>query len=276
MVLLATLTSGCEGTFTNDLSADPPADPAVTQVNVDLLGVELQKTDGSTEELKFASTEAVDLLTFVDGTPLRMFTDERLSAGDYTGVRLLFDSANAATVVTSVGGELPVTVDDGQFAPVSFTVTDNRRSLAQVSLTLDLRQSLKLNDSADGYTLTPVVRSAVTADAATLNGMVATAACPAGLALGTGGAVYLFEGADVTPDDLDSVDAEPYATTRVVPSGASSEFEYTLRFLPPGDYTLALTCQGDEDVLDRSDDITFVDAQNVQLDTAEAAELNLD
>jgi hypothetical protein len=109
-----------------------------------------------------------------------------------------------------------------------------------------------------------------------LSGTVATAACPAGTTLETGGAVYLFEGSDVTPDDLDGVDAEPYATTRVVPSGTPDAFDYTLRFLPPGDYTLALTCQGDADILDQSDDLTFVDTQNVRLDTAAAAEVDLD
>jgi hypothetical protein len=274
--LLSTLLVGCEGTFTSDLASDPAADPAVSQVNANLLGVELQKTDGTTENLEFTSSEAVNLITFVDGTPLRLFTDERLPAGDYSGVRLLFDTATDASVINSVGGELPATLVDGPFAPVNFSVKDNRRSLAQITLTLDLRQSLKLNDAGDAYTLTPVARSAITADAATVSGTVASSACPADTTLSTRAAVYLFEGRGVTPDDLDGVDAEPYATTRVVPSGTSSDFEYTLRFLPSGDYTLALTCAGDLEVLDASDDLAFVDTQDVRLDAGDSVQVDLD
>ena len=61
-----------------------------------------------------------------------------------------------------------------------------------------------------------------------------------------------------------------------MPSGTSSDFEYTLRFLPSGDYTLALTCAGDLDVLDASDDLAFVDTQDVRLDAGDSVQVDLD
>ena len=276
VALLAVSLAGCEGTFTSDLASDPPADATIAQVNANLLGVELQKADGTTENVEFTSSEAVDLLSFVDGTPMRLFTSEPLPAGDYTGIRLLFDTSTDANVVDTVGGEKTVTLGDGPFASVDFTVTDNRRSLAEFTLSLDLRQSLELDAAGDAYTLTPVARAVVTTDAATISGAVASSACSSSTTLATDAAVYLFRERDVTPDDLDGADAEPYATTNVVSDGSADGFQYSLRFLAPGAYTLALTCQGNLDAPGTNDDITFVDTQNVSVDSAATAEVDLD
>jgi hypothetical protein len=105
---------------------------------------------------------------------------------------------------------------------------------------------------------------------------VNASACPQGTTLATDAAVYLFKGRDVRPDDLDRAEAEPYATTNVVSDGTSNGSQYSLRFLAPGDYTLALTCEGNLDALDVNDDITFVDTQNVRLDTAATVAIDLD
>lgn len=264
--------AGCEGTFTNDLATDAPADPAVTQVQVALLGVEFETADGSTHELKFTDPETVDLLDLAD-TPLRMFTTEQLPADEYTGVRLLFDDQVDTTVVNSTSGGFPLVLQAGSFATIDFTVADNRRSQDDVTVALDLRQSLSFDDANQQYTLKPALRAVSTSDAAQISGTV-TATCPTGSSLSQGGAVYLYAGADVTPDDLDAIDSEPYATTRVATSGGS--FTYALRFLAPGRYTLALTCGGDTDQLGASDDLEFQDVQNVRVDSGETLTIDLD
>ena len=266
--------AGCEGTFSNDLATDAPADPAVTQVQVALLGVEFETADGSTHELKFTDPETVDLLDLAD-TPLRMFTTEQLPADQYTGVRLLFDDQVDTTVVNSTSGEFPLVLQAGSFATVDFTVTDNRRSQDDVTVALDLRQSLSFDDADQQYTLKPALRAVSTSDSAQISGTV-TATCPTGSSLSQGGAVYLYAGADVTPDDLDAIDAEPYATTRVVGTTGGSSFTYALRFLAPGRYTLALTCEGDVDQLGASDDLGFQDVQNVRVDSGETLTIDLD
>jgi hypothetical protein len=48
-----------------------------------------------------------------------------------------------------------------------------------------------------------------------------------------------------------------------------------LRFLPPGDYTIALTCNGNDDDPNVNDDLTFVLTANVTLDDNEVLEQNL-
>ena len=269
--------SGCEGTFTGDLATDAPADPDIVEVRVNLRGLRFQKSGGATATLEFNDPEPVDLLEFADGEPMRLFTDERLPDGSYTAVRLMFDDEDDVdgSVVDAAGDEFPLLLADGAYASAGFTVTDDENSSHALDLVLDLRQSLAFDDDGDEYTLTPVLRAVKAGQAARIAGLV-TLDCPDGTSLERGGAVYLFQGHDVTPDDLDGTGVEPHATTRVRQETADEQFSYALRHLAPGDYTLGLTCEGDEDVLAEDDSISFRSVRNVRLESAESLELDLD
>jgi hypothetical protein len=275
LAVSSVLLAGCDAKFTAELGSSPPADPAIGSVQVNLLGLEFRKADGGTARLEFRSAEVVDLLLLRTGEPLRLFTDEQLPAGRYTGVRLSFDADEDPNVVTMLaGGQFPMQLAEGAYATVDFQVEDEKNSRESVTLMLDLRQSLSFNDANDEYTLAPKLRAVPTNEAATIQGNV-TSVCPVGTSLATGGAVYLFSGRDVEPDDLDSAGAEPFATTAVVLSTGTG-FGYALRFLPPGPYTLALTCQGDEDVLGTSDDLAFDAALNVEVAENDLLQRDLD
>jgi hypothetical protein len=237
----------------------------INQLQVSMLGLEFRTSDGSISTLEFRAGELVDLLDLREGSPLRLFTSEELPSGSYTGLRLLFDEAEDATVVNTDGDVFPVLLVDGAFAPVDFSVEDNESSSEQLTLTLDLRQSLSFDDIDDEYTLTPVLRAVRTSQAAQISGNV-TATCPAGTSLILGGAVYAYAGADVTPDDLDGTAPEPFATTSVTLGTDTGQFGYALRFLPAGDYTLALSCRGNEDELLVDDELDFGDGVNVTVD----------
>jgi hypothetical protein len=91
----------------------------------------------------------------------------------------------------------------------------------------------------------------------------------------TGGAIYLFSGADVETDDLDGADAEPFATTRVLESTTTGGFRFALSFLPAGKYTLALTCRGNEDLLGVDDTLDFVNIVNVEVEAGDVLQLDL-
>jgi hypothetical protein len=272
--LAGLLLSACEGRFSADLATDPPADPAINQLQVSVLGLEFRKSDGATSTLEFRAAEAVDLLDLREGDPMRLFTSEQLPAGRYTGVRLLFDAGQDATVVNTDGDVFPVLLVDGPFASIDFSIEDNKSSSEQLTLALDLRQSLSFDDIDDEFTLTPVVRTVRTSQAAQISGTV-TASCPAGTSLILGGAVYAYLGADVTPDDLDTTAPEPYATTSVTLDTNSNQFGYALRFLPGDDYTLALTCRGNEDDLLADDDLEFGDGVNVTVAAGATLSRNL-
>lgn len=269
------LLAGCDANVTADLGSSPPADPAISSVQANLRGLEFRKADAATTTLEFRSGEVVDLLRLRTGEPLRLFTDEELPAGRYTGVRILFDEDEGPNVVATVlGGQFPLRLAEGGYATVDFVVEDEKSSDESLTLVLDLRQSLSLDEANDEYTLTPRLRAIRTTEAATIQGNVATV-CPVGTSLATGGAVYLFPGRDAEPDDLDGAAAEPFASTTVAPS-IGTGFSYALRFLPPGQYTLALTCRGNEDVLGRSDELSFAGALNVEVEADDVLQLDLD
>jgi len=273
VMALGLVLSGCEARFTADLGTAAPADPDIGSVEANVLGLEFRRDDGSNVTLEFRTGELVDLIDLTDGEPLRLFTDEQLPAGRYSGVRLLFDEDEEENTVTVGNDEFPLLLVDGEFAAVDFLVEDEERSQERLTLMLDLRQALSLDEAKGEFTLAPRLRAVRTDDAARIEGFV-TVACPVGTSLATGGAVYLFSGANVVPDDLDGAGAEPLATTRVVDPDFTTP-SYALRFLPAGDYTLALTCNGDDDALAVDDDVVFRNVTNVQLDADDVLQRNL-
>jgi len=272
---LGLLLSGCDPQFTADLTTDPPADPDITAVQVNLLGLEFRQDDGSLPTLEFRSGERVDLLKlWSDREPMRLFTDEELPAGQYTGVRLLFDEDVDQNIVATLESDFPLVLEEGEFADVDFVVEDDDDDEEAFTLMLDLRQSLRFDETDEEYTLLPQLRAVRTEDAARIEGDI-TFSCPTGTSLSTGGAVYAFEGQDVQPDDLDGVTPEPLATTSVYDT-LNLRPRYELRFLPAGDYTLALTCRGDEDLLDVDDSLDFGVTLDAQVENGEVLELDLE
>ena len=264
---LGLLLGGCDGTLTADLATDPPSDTSIRSVQVNVRGLDLRMSDGASKTLEFNSGELVDLLDLQNGKPMRLFTNEDLPVGSYTGVRLLFDKDEDGNAVTNGNGDAPLVLAAGAYAAVDFSVEDQKSSTERLSLMLDLRQSLSFDKAKDEYTLKPMLRSVSTGDDARIEGIVTTV-CPLGPLLIPGEAVYLFSGTNVDPDDLDGAGAEPFATTSVTRS-LSGTLVYSLRFLPVGDYTLALTCNGYEDQLGVNDDLRFRNVSNVRINRAD-------
>lgn len=267
---LLALLAGCEGEVTTDLATELPADPNITQVVANLRGVEFSTSSGGTETLEFTSGEQVDLIDLADDNGvLRLFTNEQLSDGSYTGVRLLFDAdrADDAFVSTSAGTQFPLNLTDGDYASLSFSIEDNENSSESFTLLLDLRKSLSFDDDSDEYTLTPVMRTVETSEMSRIEGNVSVN-CPAGDSLERG-AVYLFQGRDITPDDIDGAGVEPFATAPVFTSTTGAGFFYALRYLPAGDYTLAVTCSGNDEEPTTDEDLQFRNVVNVSLDSRE-------
>lgn len=258
--------------ITIDLSSASPANRGIVQMVARMSGLEFRKSDGSTEELTFSDTELVDFMSLDGTSPLRLFTDEELPEGDYTGVRLTFDTDNAddAFVTLDTGEDFDLVLSSGSYAPIDFSVDDDNEDGAFV-LTLDARLSLSFDDGDDQFTLTPYLRSAPSDDAGQISGTVSVG-CPAGSSLADG-AVYLFEG-NVEPDDRDNIGVEPYATAPILSSG--TQFSYVFRFVAEGDYTLAVTCRGDEEDPATDDDLRFQNAADVQLDRDQNLTFDID
>ncbi|HEY0940886.1 MAG TPA: DUF4382 domain-containing protein [Steroidobacter sp.] len=276
LLLLAALLAGCEGEITMDLGTELPADPDIIQVVANVRGLEFTNSSGGSKTLEFTDSQAIDFIDLADDNGLlRLFTDEELSEGTYTGVRLLFDEDRADDAFVSLldGTQFPLNLAAGEYAPLRFEVEDGESSSESFILVLDLRKSLSFDDDDDEYTLTPVLRTVVAADASRIEGNVSVS-CPAGGDL-SAGAVYLFQGRDITPDDIDGAGVEPFATAPIFTAQNGSSFFYALRYLPEGNYTLAVTCIGnDEDPLE-DQDLKFRNVINVNLDEQEILTRNL-
>lgn len=271
LLALLGLLAGCEGEVTMDLGTELPSDPNITQVVANVRGLEFTTSSGGTETLEFSDSEPVELIALAnDNGVLRLFTSEQLSEGNYTGVRLLFDEdrLDDAFVSLANGTEYPLNIAQGDYATLSFGVEDDEDSSESFTLLLDLRKSLRFDDDTDEYALTPVMRAVNTQDMSRIDGLVSVT-CPAGGSLGRG-AVYLYQGENVTPDDIDGTDPEPFATSPVFTSQDGGSFFYALRYLPAGNYTLALSCIGNDEDPGEDDDLEFRNAIDVQLDDSES------
>ena len=84
---------------------------------------------------------------------------------------------------------------------------------------------------------------------------------------------YAFEGEDIEPGDIGS-SAQPYATAGIR-TDISGFATYALRLLKAGDYTVAVTCNGDDDDPATDDDVTFRGSANVSVDEGEVLTRNL-
>jgi len=272
LILVGLALGGCRGSVSTDLTADAPADQQIAGINVDVLGVEFQRSDQTTEKLEFTAGEPTDLITLLEDGSFRLFTDEELTEGSYTGVRLLLEDNDDASVVLNDGNDFPLRLTEGTYAPVDFTVEEDQSSSRSLVLTLDLRKSLSFSEDDQEYMLTPVLRAVDPDDAGQVSGNV-NITCPVGTSLQEGGAVYAFEGEDIDPAEIDGTDPEPYATTTVV-SDLGGPFIYALRALPSGDYTIALTCDGNDDTPSTGDDIRFQRSANVSVDDADTVTHN--
>ena len=276
IIIAVAALAGCESKISVELATEAPADLEISQVNVLLRGVEFQKDSGGTDSLEFDSSEPVNLMNLLDSNFLRLFTDEELGDGRYTGVRLLFDDEedddrDNQLILTS-GEEIDLTFGTtDEFSEVDFTVDKDDSSSDSIVLTLDLRQSLPLLDNDTETTvLTPVLRAIREEDAGGIAGNVSVS-CPANSSL----AIYLFLGEDITPDDRDGAGVEPYLTTGVGVNGSSTTSGYAFSFLPEGGYTLASTCRGDEEDPGVSDDLDFRNVINVDVEAESTTTQNI-
>lgn len=78
-------------------------------------------------------------------------------------------------------------------------------------------------------------------------------------------AVYIFQGHDAFPDDIDIYDPNPVQLATVVYNNVSRQYKYSISSLPEGDYTLAFTCQANNDSPEYDDDIRFGGMKNVTI-----------
>jgi hypothetical protein len=254
------------GTLTLGVT-DAPVDNA-NRVVVEFTGVTLKPSAGNEIAFDFDEPRQIDLLALQGGETDLLLDEVSLAAGNYNWIRLTVNAgmnASDSFIELEDGSVHALFIPSGNQTGLKlvqgFTVPAN--GSADFTIDFDLRKSVVDPQSVGTpYILKPALRlldnTEVGAIAGTVDNAIASAAdCSP--------AVYVYEGSDVTPDDVGS-SVEPVASALVNMSDATGEFEYTVAFLLAGDYTAALTCDADADAADTDDDITFEAQQNATVE----------
>jgi len=162
-----------------------------------------------------------------------------------------------------------------------FTITAGGQ--AHFVIDFDLRKSIhNPGNNSNDYMMRPTLRILDMTEVGTISGTIEAAAIDVeSCADGDGDndpdglAVYLYTGigTEVTPDDEGSP-TSPLTSTVPVYNADTDSYDYQLSFLLAGDYTVALTCDADEDdpEVDEPEELAAGETGNTwsALDIAEA------
>lgn len=286
-LLCASALAGCSGgrsTGTVSVSLmDRPVDGVLALfVTIDQVWIKPQG-DGPAFQLPMTSTPlTVDLLAHTDENAAIIVDEAVVDAGTYNWVEFRIDDTDITKsyAITDEGGQVLVDIDvpSDRIRLVSgFTVGENQA----VRFLFDWRVDTGLTEAVGRnlYILKPAFRI-LSADAyGTVSGKLtgATAAANPDCSGSTAGkVVYLFEG-DVTPDDQDGADPEPVTTVDAEFDPLTGDYPYRVAAMP-GDYTLALTCLGEEETPLGDEDLMFLSpiGGGLVTVTAETAVENVD
>jgi len=256
---------------------DAPADEA--------LGVVIQfdavdaKVSGISSSFRIKPAQQIDMLSLTGGRSQLLVSVDPVIADRWQWVRLVISAGAQAAdswVDTATGRHalyLPEENRDALLIRQSFVVP--KKGVADLTIDFDLRQSIiPPENPGDSYILDPVLRMVETDQAGRIEGTVDTSLATSP---GCTPVVYGFTGAGVAPDDIDRIAPEPITEGTVSLDYGSGEFRWSLDWLPAGDYTVALTCQGDQDRPDRDDTPTvgFQVAKNATVAAGQSTHVGL-
>lgn len=274
---LALLLAGCDPSFNVDFVATPLADTTAA-VTLRLEGVDLRKTDGTTVTLTRNSTGEFRVQGLTQPVAAELLSKSNIDGGEYDRLRLrLADDPGTVARTAQTTEDIEAGTATGDDTAVAFDINADKSGTTSLLVALDTVLSLSEKTDGTGFTLDPVIRAMDNGDAARVSGSIPTsrfadAACSTGTRL-----VYAFVGTGVTADERDGVGVEPIATAPIERSVAGGPGSYVLDFMPPGEYTLAFTCEGqfengrlhsDDEAIDFFDgpDVTLEPGDNVRVD----------
>jgi Domain of unknown function (DUF4382) len=221
--------------------------------------------DHFTEDGEDTDTIQVDLLALQGFDNQIIIEGLELEAGEYDQLRLsiIDEDTNFSWVKEIANGdvlkELKVPSDELKLG--GFTVDSGGEQVFVIEF--DLRKSMTYNPGPDRYILKPRgVRVVEVEAAASISGNVnsilfsgnSTSPCTNKVDVNDGNVVYLYRGYNLATDDLadnfdSSVDVDAPATAIAPYTSQTVEADgsYVVAYLPAGEYTLAFSCEAEND-----------------------------
>jgi len=274
-----------QGTISVSLM-DRPID-GVTELHITVTGVRIKpRGNGPAVDLPMVSTPmTVDLLSLTDESAAILVDNAVIDAGEYNWLDIDIDDSdiNKAYAMTTAGGQVPVRVDvpSDQIRLVSgFEVGPSQalRFLFDWEVNNGLTEAVGRNlfILKPAFRVLRVDELGVISGRVTSNTAVNHANCKDAIDPMIGKVIYVFED-NVTPDDIDGMDAEPVTTVDAEYDSMSGDYLYRA-VLEPGDYTVSLTCFGNLETLQGSEDLMFIEPLDGALITvtADAPNENID
>ncbi|NQD35942.1 DUF4382 domain-containing protein [Permianibacter sp. IMCC34836] len=259
---------------------DGPVDDAENVV-IRFTGVEVKPADGPALNFDFTTPKDLDLLSLQGGNAAPLITAQQVPAGNYEWLRLKVSAVqdNVFDSYIQINGtmhelDVPSGSQTGLKLISGFTVAQGGD--ANYTIDFDLRKSVTAPPGqAPAYILKPVLRLVNNLEVGTLAGTVDPSIIAAECSGDGTGAVYLWRGADVTPDDVDGDAGDPLSTG-LVSLVAPGSYQYQIGFLAAGSYTIAYTCDAATDIADSDEALTFVGTQNITITAGMTSTGNFD
>ncbi|HET8848409.1 MAG TPA: DUF4382 domain-containing protein, partial [Marinobacter sp.] len=267
--------TGTTGNVSVGLTDAPTLD--LSSVNIAFTAIRLKPAEGEWIEFPLDNPGMLNLLDLQGGVAEPLITDEEVPAGPYTEIRLLIDNDSSFVTRESTGDAtytlaVPSGEQSGLKLKGDFEITAD--ATTSYTIDFDVRKSIldPQGPALGDYMLKPVLRLVRNDNVGTIEGTVDYAAInsarfdSAELAdCSYEGSVYVYEGADVTPVDLnvnrDEGVTNPLMVLPVTAQESGSLYEWIAAFVPEGDYTVSYSCQTDDNEIDEA--LEFDGTQNV-------------
>lgn len=281
VILLVTCHVGCgpsekeEGNLTGLFNlglTDAPMN-GVKKVVIRFTGVEIQPSSGKRITIDFDQPKQIDLLTLTGGESELLLAEYALPAGHYQWIRLMVeakDDTDDSYLELEDGSLRDLTIPSGSQAGLKlirgFEVPLG--GISDFTIDFDVRKSVHQPSGQGGdFMLRPTLRMVDNAEVGGLQGVIDSVLIEDPNNLDC--AVYIFAGSSITPDDIDENESEPLTTALVRHNQETDTYSYRARFLPAGDYTVALTqgASNDDPALDNQLDFTNIGEVTISANT---------
>lgn len=254
---------------------DAPVDGADAVV-VTFDSITVKPAEGERLVFELETPASINLLDYQGDERVLLLDGQSLPAGDYVWMRLGVIEEDSYIEVDGQQHllEIPSGAQSGLKMNRSFTVASG--GLTDFTIDVDLKKSVHMEGTGD-YKLRPTLRITNNMEVGHITGTVAESliideACVNnGDNNDIGNSVYVFEGLDQIPQDIQMISGDPIASANVNYNAETELYEFTIGFIPTGDYTVAFTCDGSVDMPDTDDSATvaFGDPQNISVAAGE-------